>query len=287
MAEEITISDNGETEVQLTTLGTVYGSDAEGNPVEQHFTEEALQQIAEVQKGEEILVDSDHSSETGGSTAAAGWVSDLHVEPGKGLFGRIKWTNIGRKLIENRVFRWLSPSFWLNKETKEPVQMTSVALTNKPSQAGEIQPIINSAPMALGAEPVSQTKTETQEEVEMTKEEIVQLVKDTIAQMKSEEEQAKIEEKPVENACSDQTEEVKNEDIVENPEEKTEEVPEEKKEESPTEEKPDEEEKTEDEVITEQALNAAPVPKALQDAEWKYLRGDKFWQYLRDHPECR
>ena len=34
--------DNGTTEVQVATIGTVVGSDVEGNPVEQHFTEESL-----------------------------------------------------------------------------------------------------------------------------------------------------------------------------------------------------------------------------------------------------
>ena len=34
--------DNGETEVQVATIGTVIGSDIEGNAVEQHFTEESL-----------------------------------------------------------------------------------------------------------------------------------------------------------------------------------------------------------------------------------------------------
>lgn len=137
--------DNGETEVQVATIGTIIGSDIEGKPVEQHFTEEALQKIADTTT-DEILVDAEHQSEKGGTTEAKGWLSKLNFIPGKGLFGTIKWTDIGRKLVENRVFRWLSPSWLINKSTKEPVLMTSVALTNKPSQMGRIDPIINSLP---------------------------------------------------------------------------------------------------------------------------------------------
>lgn len=37
-----TTVDNGETEVQIATIGVVVGSDVEGKPVEQNFTEEAL-----------------------------------------------------------------------------------------------------------------------------------------------------------------------------------------------------------------------------------------------------
>ena len=137
--------DNGETEVQVATIGTVIGSDIEGNAVEQHFTEESLQKIAE-NTTEEVLVDAEHSSEKGGTTEAKGWLSKLNFVPGKGLFGSIKWTDIGRKLVENRVFRWLSPSWLIDKTTKEPIAMTSVALTNKPSQMGRIDPIINNLP---------------------------------------------------------------------------------------------------------------------------------------------
>lgn len=139
---EIEILDNGESEVQVATIGTITGSDINGNPVEQNFTEAALQKIADNQH-DDILVDADHSSETGGPTEAKGWLSNLFVKPGVGLFGKIKWTDIGRKLIENRVFRWLSPAWMLN-ESKEPELMTSCALTNKPAQQGLICPIINS-----------------------------------------------------------------------------------------------------------------------------------------------
>ena len=128
--DEITIQDNGESEVQITTIGEVVGSDSDGNPITQNFSEEALQKVAETQK-DDILVDSDHSSEKGGSTEAKGWLSKLTFKKGIGLMGTIKWTNIGRSLIQNRVFRWLSPS-WILNDKKEPMLMTSCALTNKP-----------------------------------------------------------------------------------------------------------------------------------------------------------
>ena len=57
-----------------------------------------MQKVAETQK-DEILVDSDHSSEKGGSTEAKGWLSKLTFKKGIGLMGTIKWTNIGKSLI--------------------------------------------------------------------------------------------------------------------------------------------------------------------------------------------
>ena len=289
--------ENGESEVQIATIGEVIGTGADGEPVLQNLTEESLQKLAERHKDDELLVDADHESEMGGKTEAKGWLSSLKFIPGVGLFGKIKWTDIGRKLIENRVFRWLSPSWYLNKETKEPIQMTSVALTNKPSQAGRIDPIVNSAPISND---FNKSNMEVYE-MTMTKEELVSLIKETIAVMNSEpktetpvvNEEPKKEcetettEEKVKNECEKEpvetkTEVVKNEDdtvteevkeevreeIKEGKEEgKTEEeikeeVKEEVKEEK-KEEKEDEPEPEEEEVIKLESLNAQPKTEGI------------------------
>lgn len=215
--------DNGETEVQIATIGEVVGAASDGSPVDQKLTEHALMKLAEKHKDDEILVDQDHESEIGGKTEAKGWLSGLKFVPGKGLFGKIHWTDIGKKLIENRVFRWLSPSWYLDKNTHEPIEMTSVALTNKPSQAGRIEPIVNSQPIEL-------TDNKEEYEMTMTKEELVSLIKETIAGMNPEktkvneaeqvsektEDTEKVSKMVAEDACSD--------DKVEKPVEKAEQV---------------------------------------------------------------
>ena len=295
--------DNGESEVQIATIGTVIGTGPDGEPVEQHLTEQSLMALADKHKDEELLVDQDHESEMFGKTEAKGWLSGLKFIPGVGLFGKIKWTDIGRKLIENRVFRWLSPSWTLNKDTKEPINMTSVALTNKPSQAGRIEPIVNSAPVEI-----SETKP-NMEEVEMTitKEELVSLIKETVASMNSEQktdtqemqnaecECGKTDEmvdnacgktdKMVDNACGNKADVTKNEEVTD---EVKDEVKEEIKEEV-AEEKMDDKKDDEEEVIKIEALNSAPI--ALKDVsgkdDWMSLHGDRFWKYLADHPELR
>ena len=305
--------DNGESEVQIATIGTVIGTGPNGEPVEQHLTEQSLMALADKHKDEELLVDQDHESETVGKTEAKGWLSGLKFIPGVGLFGKIKWTDIGRKLIENRVFRWLSPSWVLNKDTKEPINMTSVALTNKPSQAGRIEPIVNSAPVEL-----SETNP-IKEEIEMTitKEELVSLIKETVASMKSEQKtdtqemknadcscdpttDEKVEnecgktDKMVENECGKKADVTKNEEIKEEIKEEIQEGKEEGKtkeevnreiKEEVAEEKADKE----DEVMKIEALNSAPT--ALKDvsgkADWMSLHGDRFWKYLAEHPEIR
>ena len=150
---EVDIEDtleNGASEVQVAVVGDVTGSTVDGRPAEQKFTPESLKAVAENQKGE-ILVDREHASEKGESTEAMGWLSDLEYREGKGLFGKIRWTDIGRRLVENRVFRWLSPSWIIDKLTREPVAMTSCALTNRPSQMAQgLDPIINSVKTVRG-----------------------------------------------------------------------------------------------------------------------------------------
>ena len=261
--------DNGETEVQVATIGTVIGSDIEGNAVEQHFTEESLQKIAE-NTTEEVLVDAEHSSEKGGTTEAKGWLSKLNFIPGKGLFGSIKWTDIGRKLVENRVFRWLSPSWLIDKTTKEPIAMTSVALTNKPSQMGRIDPIINNLP------------NEEKITMEITKEELKALIEEILAEKAKEEVIRDVKEEAIEAAiekapgvvdvidvCGKKDNTVKNETVVEYPKEQEKKVEETK------------------EVIKEEALNSAPTIgiDVSGKAEWQDLHGKAFFQYLKDHPE--
>ena len=261
--------DNGTTEVQVATIGTVIGSDVEGNPVEQHFTEESLQKIAD-NTTDEILVDAEHSSEKGGTTEAKGWLSKLSFIPGKGLFGKISWTDIGRKLVENRVFRWLSPSWLIDKNTKQPVAMTSVALTNKPSQMGRIEPIINNSP------------NEEKIIMEMTRDELVSLIKDTITNMNSCSEKK---EEQIVNSCTDDEGKkevaVNAETPITEPETKEEPVVKTVVDKQVVEEKKE----TVVEVIKEEVLNNAPTigTDISGKAEWENLHGKEFFDWYKKH----
>lgn len=165
--------DNGESVVQIAGIGRVTGSDVDGNPVEQELDEESLRKLAESlnASGREVLVDRDHASSRPGldrDTSAQGWASEFEVREGKGLFGRVKWSDVGRKLVENRVFRWLSPVFRIGKDRK-PVDMQAIALTNTPSQP-LLKPVLNQA----AAEQIE--NTEKAEGLEMNVEDIKKIV---------------------------------------------------------------------------------------------------------------
>lgn len=303
MTELTDTLNNGETDVLVVPKGQFYGSDSEGNPIPESIDETVIDTLAEQLKDKELLVDKDHSSVKKGTdrdTSAMGWMHSFKKGI-EGLWAKIKWTSIGRNLVENRVFRFLSPVFTL--QGNKPTNMLNVSLTNQPAFQDKAKPIINNKP--------------NMEELEMTitKEELVSLIKETVASMKSEQKTDTQEmqnaecacdptdkmvdnacgktDKMVDNACGKKADVAKNEDIKEEIKEEImegkeegktkEEVKEEIKEEI-AEEKAD---KEDDEVIKIEALNSAPT--ALKDvsgkADWINLSGRRFWDYLRDHPE--
>ena len=170
--------DNGESVVQIAGIGKVIGSDIDGNPVEQELDEESLRKLADKlnASGREILVDRDHASSKPGldrDTSAQGWASEFEVREGQGLFGKVKWSDLGKKLVENRVFRWLSPVFKLGSD-KKPVDMNAIALTNTPSQM-LIKPVLNQA-----ADEESIENKEMTEGKEMDIEDIKKIVFDVL-----------------------------------------------------------------------------------------------------------
>lgn len=275
------IIDDGENgtieEVLVAPVGQFIGSDKDGNPVEQNFTEESLETIANDlnESGREILLDKDHNSAKDGlnrDTQSLGWFSKFIVKPLKGLFAALKLTKTGRELIENREYRHVSPVFRLG-ENGEPAMLVSVAATNTPAIDVPENVILNSKP---------------NEETEMTREEIIELVKNTFADLTKKETTEEV----VENNCSKT--ETKNEEPETTVEEVKEEIKEEVKEEPEKTEEEIKEEvkeeiKEEPEVIKEEALNQAPTTNIPSpDPEWKSLSGKKFIEWCEKHPElCR
>ena len=114
---------------------------------QQHCTVEALRNVVKdwtARGSKEILVDFEHnseSSEPNSDTSAAAWVSNVRVDPERGLVGDFKLTDVGAEAISNRRLRFLSVSWFVNKETHEPIRISSIALTNKPNIP--VAPVLN------------------------------------------------------------------------------------------------------------------------------------------------
>ena len=289
--------DNGESVVQIAGIGRVVGSDPDGNPVEQELDEESLRRLADSlnASGREVLVDRDHASSRPGldrDTSAQGWASEFEVREGRGLFGRVKWSDVGRKLVENRVFRWLSPVFRIGKDRK-PVDMQAIALTNTPSQP-LLKPVLNQAAdgetienkekaegLEMNAEDIRKIVFEVLNEAglavdgkavaEEIKREIAEEKLDRLedeAEMKAAEaivESAAKEEVKNEAACEVKNEaacgEVKNEAVCE----------------------PEKKDEVKDEVIKAEVLNQKPTIGMAAGADackWRGMKGQDFIKYI-------
>ena len=136
--------------VQVSVVGETYGSDIEGKPVKQEITEEALKKIADDinASGREVLVDRDHGSARIGldrDTRAVGWLSKFWTDA-KGLFAKMFLTPFGKKLVEGKEYRYLSPKFTIS-EDGVPMTLESVGAVNTPAMQ-DIHPLINSKPSA-------------------------------------------------------------------------------------------------------------------------------------------
>ncbi|MDR0997388.1 MAG: phage protease [Zoogloeaceae bacterium] len=85
--------------------------------------------------GRPILYDYEHRSANGWErdTRAAGWIDQLHYEPGKGLFAHVQWSAQGKADIEGLAYRYTSPAFRYDQLTGAVVDLLSVALTNDPA----------------------------------------------------------------------------------------------------------------------------------------------------------
>lgn len=91
-----------------------------------------------------LVIDYEHqtlkAADNGKPAPAAGWITALEYEPGKGLMATVEWTEDGRAFVEGREYLYLSPVFLFHPDTGEVQSLHSVALTNTPAlnSLGEI-----------------------------------------------------------------------------------------------------------------------------------------------------
>ena len=91
-----------------------------------------------VEHGTAVPIDVEHESlperqPATGSRGAVGWVEKIWGETGKGLFAFARWSDTGKALIREDRFRYLSPVFLIQKDTRRVVGLHSAALTNLPA----------------------------------------------------------------------------------------------------------------------------------------------------------
>lgn len=104
----------------------------------------AKQVIAAFAAGADLPIDYEHqtlkAAENGQPAPAAGWITALEYEAGKGLLARVRWTDAARAYLARHEYRYLSPVFSFDPNSGAVLALHSVALTNTPAlgAAGEI-----------------------------------------------------------------------------------------------------------------------------------------------------
>lgn len=309
--------DFGETLVMISPLGTFYGYSTNG-VVEEVIDQEVIDHLVDDYNTNpvELLMDIDHKSMRAPEerdTTAAGWIYGLVAVKDlgglSGLYGKVKWTDVGRHLVESRQYRFISPVFEVDEG--RPVRIINAALTNRPA-LNTITPILNTS----NSDDLNTTNNdnlevgENADEIDMTKEEVIELVKDLLNKNSE----------VAENACSDEEvikDEVKNEDAdtdsieVKKEDEVVESTPKEESSKDNTENTDNEvaddstttsnseevkeevvkqeekiEDEYEDEVIKEEVLNSAPtigIDVGSSTKKWQNLHGAEFFKYIETH----
>lgn len=173
-----TVAPGEPVEIQLAPFGDYPGSlrftGPDGRPAKKRVVQRVdARTLNNVVKAfsEDVLLDRDHLSETGGDTSAFGWFKSLRVDPELGLMGTVSFTPPGAQVVNSRVYRFPSCSFDIEEladgKTVEPVRLSTVALTNMKNLP--VRSVLNRA------DPVEPT-THVEDKGNIQMEEIAQLL---------------------------------------------------------------------------------------------------------------
>ncbi|MDO9533643.1 MAG: phage protease [Deltaproteobacteria bacterium] len=83
-------------------------------------------------RGVDLVIDYEHQSLQGERAPAAGWIKELEAR-GDGLWARVDWTQQARDYLEKKEYRYFSPVLRLDPETRRPVALMHMGLTNVPA----------------------------------------------------------------------------------------------------------------------------------------------------------
>jgi phage I-like protein len=88
--------------------------------------------VAFQSRGIDLVVDYEHQSLAGERAPAAGWIKNLEARD-DGLWARVDWTVQARDYLANREYRYFSPVLRLDPETRKPLALLHLGLTNVPA----------------------------------------------------------------------------------------------------------------------------------------------------------
>lgn len=148
MQKEIALSieTNGIPEwIRILPLGLIsLGDGRPGFEVDQEAVDNLIKQFTA--RGLDMVIDYEHQTLEGGQAPAAGWIKALEGRA-DGLWARVEWTERGQGYLQNREYRYFSPVLTLDPETRRPLALHHVALTNTPA-INHLPPLVAKAEFA-------------------------------------------------------------------------------------------------------------------------------------------
>jgi phage I-like protein len=119
--------------VQLVPAGTFRGIDGRG-PYTLDDPDAVIR--ASMQGGARLVFDQDHATDhslkTGIPAPARGWITSLEAREGA-IWGRIDWTDEGKRLLTSKEYRGVSPVLMHDRATGRITRVLRATLTNAPN----------------------------------------------------------------------------------------------------------------------------------------------------------
>ena len=119
--------------VKLVPGGTFSGEDGRG-PYVLDNAEAVI--AASMRPGKHLVFDQDHATahslKSGVPAPARGWITELQARDGS-IWGRVKWTDEGKRLLVSREYRGVSPEFSYDPASMRITRVLSASLTNAPN----------------------------------------------------------------------------------------------------------------------------------------------------------
>jgi len=92
-------------------------------------------------RGNDMVIDYEHQTLKDVQAPAAGWIKKFIDKGKEGLWVVVDWTERAKEYVAKKEYRYFSPVFWVDIQTRKVVKIVNVALTNEP-KLNNLRPII-------------------------------------------------------------------------------------------------------------------------------------------------
>lgn len=106
-------------------------------------------------RANDVVIDYEHQTLKDMIAPASGWIKQLTIKPGAGLWAAVEWTKRAKDMIKGQEYGYISPVVMVRKADKRAIRLHSAGLTNTPAIDGmERIAAKNSAVMMVTIDPL-------------------------------------------------------------------------------------------------------------------------------------